>query len=62
MKPCNDSRGVTFSYSSRSFLAAATRFLRPSASAVSHGYVMVTENLDHFECIPGIEIENWVER
>lgn len=23
---------------------------------------MVTENLDHFERIPGIEIENWVER
>jgi len=23
---------------------------------------MVTENFDHFERIPGIEIENWVER
>ena len=23
---------------------------------------MVTENLDHFERIPGIVIENWVER
>ena len=32
------------------------------SSAVHHGYVMVTENLDHFERIPGIEIENWVER
>lgn len=32
------------------------------ASAVHHGYVMVTENTDHFERIPGIEIENWVER
>ena len=43
-------------------IPSATRFLRPSASAVHHGYVMVTENLDHFERIPGIEIENWVER
>lgn len=32
------------------------------SSAVHHGYVMVTENFDHFERIPGIEIENWVER
>ena len=32
------------------------------SSAVHHGYVMVTENLDHFARIPGIEIENWVER
>lgn len=32
------------------------------SSAVQHGYVMVTENVDHFERIPGIEIENWVER
>ena len=32
------------------------------SSAVHHGYVMVTENIDHFERIPGIEIENWVER
>lgn len=32
------------------------------SSTVHHGYVMVTENLDHFERIPGIEIENWVER
>ncbi len=32
------------------------------SSAVHHGYVMVTENLDHFKRIPGIEIENWVER
>ena len=32
------------------------------ASAVHHGYVMVTENTDHFERIPSIEIENWVER
>lgn len=32
------------------------------SSAVHHGYIMVTENLDHFERIPGIEIENWVER
>ena len=30
------------------------------SSAVHRGYVMVTENLDHFERIPGIEIENWV--
>ena len=32
------------------------------SSAVHHGYVMVTENVSHFERIPGIEIENWVER
>ena len=32
------------------------------STAVHHGYVMVTENIDHFERIPGIEIENWVER
>ena len=32
------------------------------SSVVHHGYVMVTENIDHFERIPGIEIENWVER
>lgn len=32
------------------------------SSAVHHGYVMVTENTDHFERIPNIEIENWVER
>ena len=32
------------------------------SSAVHHGYVMVTENLDHFKRIPGIEIENWVDR
>lgn len=32
------------------------------STAVHHGFVMVTENTDHFERIPGIEIENWVER
>jgi tRNA(fMet)-specific endonuclease VapC len=32
------------------------------SSAVHHGYVMVTENIDHFERIPGIEIDNWIER
>ena len=32
------------------------------SSAVHHGYVMVTENTDHFKRIPGIEIENWVDR
>lgn len=32
------------------------------ASAVHHGFIMVTENIDHFERIPGIEIENWVKR
>jgi tRNA(fMet)-specific endonuclease VapC len=32
------------------------------SSAVHHGYVMVTENVDHFERIPGIEIECWVTR
>ena len=32
------------------------------SSAVHHGLVMVTENIEHFERIPGIEIENWVER
>ena len=32
------------------------------SSAVHHGYVMVTENVDHFKRIPGIEIECWVTR
>lgn len=32
------------------------------SSAVHHGYVMVTENSEHFERIPGIEIENWIKR
>ena len=32
------------------------------SSAVHHGLVMVTENIEHFERIPGIEIDNWVER
>lgn len=32
------------------------------SSAVHYGYVMVTENVVHFEHIPSIEIENWVER
>ena len=32
------------------------------SSAVHHGYVMVTKNFDHFERIPCIDIENWVER
>ena len=32
------------------------------SSAVYHGYVMVTENVGHFERISGIEIENWVVR
>jgi tRNA(fMet)-specific endonuclease VapC len=32
------------------------------SSAAHHGYVMVTENIDHFERISGIEIENWVDR
>ena len=32
------------------------------SSAVNHNYIMVTEILDHFKRIPGIEIENWVER
>ena len=35
---------------------------RIGSSAVPHGYVMVTENLDHFNRIPGIEIENWIVR
>ena len=32
------------------------------SSAVHHGYVMITENVDHFKRIPGIEIECWVTR
>lgn len=32
------------------------------SSAVHYGYVMVTENVDHFKRIPGIEIECWVTR
>lgn len=32
------------------------------ATAVTHGMVMVTENLSHFKRIQGIQLENWVER
>ncbi len=32
------------------------------ATAVHNSLVMVTENVDHFSRIPGITIENWVER
>lgn len=32
------------------------------ATALHHGFVMVTENVNHFNRIPDLEIENWVER
>ncbi len=31
-------------------------------SALKHGCVMVTENINHFSRIEGLEIENWINR
>lgn len=31
------------------------------ATAIHNGYIMVTGNVKHFECMPGITIENWQE-
>lgn len=33
-----------------------------AASAVSHGLVLVTDNLKHFQNIRGLEVENWIDR
>lgn len=33
-----------------------------AASAVSHGLVLVTDNLKHFQNIADLKVENWVER
>ncbi len=30
------------------------------ASAIHHNFVMVTNNLNHFNRIPGLELENWM--
>ena len=32
------------------------------ATALYHNMVMVTDNTEHFQRIPNLEIENWVER
>ena len=31
-------------------------------SALENNFIMVTENVKHFQFIPGIQIENWIER
>lgn len=33
-----------------------------ACSALENNLVMVTDNVKHFAPIPGIEIENWIER
>lgn len=32
------------------------------ATAIDNKFVMVTENVKHFENLPGITLENWVKR
>lgn len=32
------------------------------ATAIDNKFVMVTENIKHFENLPGITLENWVKR
>ena len=32
------------------------------ATAVAENYILVTGNVKHFERIPGLRIENWMER
>ena len=32
------------------------------ATALSHGFVLVTENIKHLGRLQGIEIENWINR
>ena len=32
------------------------------ATAITHDFTMVTDNLKHLGRIPGIQIENWIER
>lgn len=32
------------------------------ATALSHDFVLVTENVKHLGRIQGVEIENWIER
>ena len=31
-------------------------------SALENDLIMVTDNVKHFKCIPGIQVENWIER
>ena len=31
-------------------------------SALENDLIMVTDNVKHFNCIPGIQVENWIER
>jgi tRNA(fMet)-specific endonuclease VapC len=35
--------------------------LHIAATAVAHGLVMVTGNIRHFQRIPGLTVENWLE-
>ena len=32
------------------------------ATARHYGLIVVTDNLKHFGCMPGVQIENWVDR
>lgn len=38
------------------------RHLMIGATALSHGFVLVTENIKHLGRLQGIEIENWINR
>lgn len=32
------------------------------ATALHYGLTVVTDNVKHFESMPGVKVENWVER
>lgn len=32
------------------------------ATAITHDFIMVTDNVKHLGKIPGIQVENWIER
>jgi tRNA(fMet)-specific endonuclease VapC len=32
-----------------------------AAHALSHGYTVVTDNVAHFQDVPGLRVENWME-
>ena len=32
------------------------------ATALKHGMVLVTENVKHLSRVPGITLENWIDR
>lgn len=33
-----------------------------ASTALSEGYILVTDNLKHFQRIPGLKVENWLQR